>query len=164
MPIRIRPNVMRMHAYPPGKTGEEMRREFGVERIARLGTNENPLGPSPKALAALQEAAANVNLYPDGAVRTLKAAIAAHNGAPESQIVIGNGSDELIRMLGTVLLEGPEDQVIVGDPGFIVYDSVANLAPCELVKVPLNSRFQHDLVAMAARITGRTRIVFIATV
>lgn len=151
-----------MHAYGAGMTADEIRVEFGVERVVRLSTNENPLGPSPKAVEALKLAVASSNLYPDGAARDLKAALSAKFGVPQAQIVIGNGSDELIRMLGTVLLDCPEDEVVVGDPSFIVYDSVAQLVPCRLVKVPLNSKFEHDLPAMARQATERTRIVFLA--
>lgn len=162
MALSIRPNVLKMRPYSPGKPIAELKRELGVEPIYKLASNENPLGPSPKAVAAMKAAAETVNLYPDAATYDLKHALSEHFGIGAEHIFLGNGSDECIRMLGWVLLDGPEDQVVVGDPSFICYDEAAHLAPCELVKVPLDAQQRHDLPAMARAVTERTKIVFIA--
>jgi histidinol-phosphate aminotransferase len=161
MPLPIRPNVQRMHPYSPGKPVSEVRRELGLERVYKLASNENPLGPSPKSVRAVQELALNMHSYPDGAAFDLKQALSARLDIGPDQIFLGNGSDECIRMLGWVLLD-PEDEVIVGDPSFICYDETANLAPCTLIKVPLDANERHDLPAMAAAVTDRTKIIFIA--
>ena len=151
-----------MVPYSPGKPISEVRREFGLEDVVKLASNENPLGPSPLALNAVREAAAAMNLYPDGSSFELVDALSRHFHVPKEQIVVGNGSDELIRMLGWVLLDGPEDEVLVGDPSFICYDETANVVPCRLVKVPLDANYVHDLPAMSSKLSDRTRIVFIA--
>lgn len=151
-----------MVPYSPGKPISEVRREFGLEDVVKLASNENPLGPSPLALEAVREAAHSLHLYPDGASFELVSALSRHFHVPREQIVAGNGSDELIRMLGWVLLDTPEDEVLVGDPSFICYDEAANIVPCRLVKVPLDANYVHDLPAMASKLSDRTRIVFIA--
>ena len=158
----IRPNVLDMHPYSPGKPIEEAQREFGLERVVKLASNENPLGPSPKAVAAVQAGALNMHLYPDASGHALREALSARLGVPFDQIVIGNGSDELIHLLGLVTLGSEEDEIVVGNPSFVRYDAAAQLAPCRLVKVPLDGAFKHDLPAMARAVTERTKLVFVA--
>lgn len=157
----IRPNVLEMHPYSPGKPIEEAQRELGLARVVKLASNENPLGPSPKAVRAVAAAAEQMHLYPDASCHTLRHALAERHGLPFEQIVLGNGSDELIHLLGLALL-GPEDELLVGDPSFVRYDAAAQITPCRLVKVPLDSRFRHDLSAMARAVTHRTKLVFVA--
>src|SRR5436305_6113793 len=96
----IRPNVQRMHAYSPGKPIEELRRELGLERIVKLASNENPWGSSPLAVDAARVAADEMNLYPDGVAYDLRRALSEHYGVPLEQIVAGDGSDELIQLIG----------------------------------------------------------------
>ncbi len=162
MPLPIRPNVSRMVPYSPGKPVSEVQRELGLDEVVKLASNENPLGPSPKALEAVRQAASSMHLYPDGSSFELIQALSQHFQVPKEQIVVGNGSDELIRMLSWVLLDGPQDEVLVGDPSFICYDEAANIVPCRLIKVPLDSNYVHDLPAMSSKLSDRTRIVFIA--
>lgn len=161
MPLPIRPNVRQMVPYSPGKPISEVKREYGLDDVVKLASNENPLGPSPLALAAIRDAATSLHLYPDGGAFDLRTALAERFQVPFEQIVLGNGSDELIRMLGWVLLE-PDSEVVCGDPSFICYDEAAHIVPCPLVKVPLDANYAHDLPAMARAITDKTRIVFIA--
>jgi len=151
-----------MTPYSPGKPISEVKRELGLDTVVKLASNENPLGPSPKAISAVEAAAKDMHLYPDGAAFDLRAAISRKFGLPGDQIVMGNGSDELIHFLGLLLLGSPEDEVIVGDPSFVRYDSAADLAPATLVKVPLDSNQRHDLTAMAARASVHTKLIFIA--
>lgn len=158
----IRPNVLRMVPYAPGKPIEEVKRELGLDRVVKLASNENPLGPSPKAVAAVKAAAERMHIYPDGAAFELKRAISEKFGVPQSRILVGNGSDELLHLLGLLFLGDPDDEVVMGDPSFSRYIAAAELAPCRLVKVPLDSGFRHDLLAMAREVTERTRLVFIA--
>lgn len=158
----IRPNVLGMHAYTPGKPISEVRRELGLDRIIKLASNENPLGPSPKAVAAVKAAAEQMHSYPDANAFDIKAALSAHYGIAADHIFLGNGSDELIHMLGMLFLGSPTDEVVVGDPSFVRYDAAAHLAPCKLVKVPLDADYRHDLKAMAAAVSSQTKLVFIA--
>ena len=104
MSLPIRPNVLGMTPYVPGKPIEEVKRELGLERVIKLASNENPLGPSPKAVAAVKAAAERMHMYPDGASRELKAAISRKFSVPAANIFVGNGSDELIHLLSLILL------------------------------------------------------------
>jgi histidinol-phosphate aminotransferase len=162
MRYSLRPNVLRMRPYSPGKPIDEVKRELGLTEVVKLASNENPFGPSPRAIEAAQRAALTMNLYPDAAAHDLRAALADHLGLPPVQIAIGNGSDELIHLLGLVFLAGPEDAMIVGDPSFVRYDAAAQMADAQLVKVPLDAELRHDVAAMADAVTPATRLVWIA--
>ncbi len=161
MSFPIRPNVLKMRPYSPGKPIDEVKRELGLTDIVKLASNENPFGPSPKALAAIQKAASDIHLYPDASAFELRSAIAKRHGLDLGQVMVGSGSDEIISSLGHILL-GPGTQLIMGDPSFVRYDSSAHLADAELVKVPLDSEWKHDVRAMAEKFTDQTRLVYIA--
>lgn len=158
----VRPNVLRMRPYSPGKPIEEVRRELGLTHIIKLASNENPWGPSPAAAEAIKRATQEMHLYPDGAAYDLRMALSKHYGVPLDQIVAANGSDELIQMLGLVLLGDPEDEVLTCEPSFVRYASAAMLAPCQFRHVPLDSDQRYDLDALGDALTDRTKIVFIA--
>ncbi len=162
MSLRIRPNVLKMEPYSPGKPISEVKRELGLDRVVKLASNENPFGPSPKAVAAVQQAALDMHIYPDGAAHDLKVAISRKFGVSFDQIMVGNGSDELIHILGLVFLGGESDEMMMGDPSFSRYDAAAHLAPSQLVKIPLDSEYRHDLDAMAGAVTPNTRMIWIA--
>ena len=93
MAPKPRPNVLKMHPYSPGKPIDEVKRELGLSEVVKLASNENPLGPSPKAIAAVKAAAEEMHLYPDGAAYDLKQAISAKFGFPIKRVVVGKGSD-----------------------------------------------------------------------
>jgi histidinol-phosphate aminotransferase len=151
-----------MVPYSPGKPIEEVKRELGLTRVVKLASNENPLGPSPKAVQAVTEAAKQMHLYPDGAAHDIRTALASHYNLPYNQILVGNGSDELITLIGRIYLDNPQDELLMGDPSFPRYDAAAELAPAKLVKVPLDSNYVHDLPAMAKALNQNTKLVFIA--
>jgi len=156
----VKEHIRRLKPYVPGKPIEEVEREFGVKDIVKLASNENPLGPSPKAVSAMTNVLDKVNLYPDGSCYHLKKSLASHLKVQEDQVIIGNGSDEIIHYIGiTFLSQG--DQVIQADPSFVRYESAACLSDCECVMVPLKD-YVHDLDAIADRITDKTRLIFIA--
>lgn len=157
----LRSNVLRMEPYSPGKPITEVQRELGLDHVVKLASNENPLGPSPKAVEAVREMASQLHLYPDASGYEIRQAIAKRFDVADSHVMLGNGSDELIHMLGLLFL-GPGDRMVVGDPSFVRYDAAAQLAESELVKVPLDSSFRHDLTAMARRADERTKLIFIA--
>jgi len=161
MAARIRPNVLQMQPYSPGKPAEEVKRELGLDRVVKLASNENPLGPSPKAIAAVQEAAARMHVYPDGAAHNLRTALSEKFGLPAKQILVGNGSDELIHLLGLVLLD-EKSEMMMGDPSFSRYDAAAHLSDSKLVKIPLDANYRHDLTAMAKAVTENTRLIWVA--
>ena len=150
-----------MTPYVPGKPIEEVKRELGLEQVVKLASNENPLGPSPLAVAAVREAASQMHRYPDASGFALKVKLAERYGLEIGNVVLGNGSDELIHLLGLVFLQ-PGDRMVVADPTFVRYAAAAQLASAELVKVPLDSSLCHDLAAMARALTDRTKLVFVA--
>lgn len=154
-----RQTIWRIEPYVPGKPIEEVRQELGIADPIKLASNENPLGPSPRALAALGEWAAEAHRYPDGGCRALKAALAERLGLDPAHFIIGNGSDEVIKMIGESFLQ-PGDEVLFADPTFSEYAYVARLMGATEVRVPL-AGYRHDLEAMAAAITPRTKLIFI---
>lgn len=161
MSTRLRPNVLRMQPYVPGKPVDEVKRELGVDSVVKLASNENPLGPSPKAVAAVREAAASMHVYPDGSAHTVRTKLAEKHGVSPAQVLLGNGSDELIHLLGLVFLE-KGDEMVVADPTFVRYEAAAHLAETTLVRVPLDATLTHDLERMADAVTPRTKLVFVA--
>lgn len=162
MDPQIRPNILAMTPYSPGKPIAEVKRELGLERIVKLASNENPLGPSPKAVEALKKAAEEAHIYPDAATHDFRAAVSAKFKVPSETVIVGNGSDELIHLLGLIFLDSPEDEVIVGHPSFVRYDAAAHLATAKLIQVPLDEEYRHDLPAMARAVTKNTKLLFIA--
>lgn len=162
MGISAHPHVQNLVAYEPGKPVEELAREMGLEPgdIIKLASNENPLGPSPKAVAAMKDALDRAHFYPDGGGWTLRGAIAEQLGVGRENIILGNGSNEIIEFLGHAFLE-PGCEVVTAEHAFAVYTLMAQLFGADTVRVP-DPNFQHDLPAMLAAITPRTRQVFIA--
>ncbi len=158
----IRPNVLRMEPYSPGKPIAEVQREYGIDRVIKLASNENPLGPSPKAVEALVNAAQEAHVYPDGAAHDFRRAASQKVGVPFEQVLVGNGSDELIHLLGLVFLEDSDDEIIVGYPSFVRYDAAAHLVGGKVVQIPLTPDYRHDLPAMLAVVTPNTKLMFIA--
>ena len=149
-------------SYEPGKPIEDVARELGLqpEQIIKLASNENPLGPSPKALAAMQEALLRSNIYPDGGGYYLREAIAKKFGLERSNVMLGCGSNEIIEFIGHAFLrEG--DEIVVARHAFVVYKLMATLFGAKTIEVP-DPNFEHDLDGMLAAITPRTREVFIA--
>lgn len=149
--------------YQPGKPIEDVARELGLgdpEGIIKLASNENALGPSPRAVEAMRKAASRMHIYPDGDNYQLRRALAAKLQVEERQLFIGHGSNEILQLLGHVFLD-PGHNIVVSDHAFIVYKLVAALYQAEVISVPMRS-FTHDLAAMAAAITPATRMVFIA--
>ncbi len=148
--------------YEPGKPIEDVARELGLKPadIVKLASNENPLGPSPKALAAMRDALEHVHFYPDGGGYYLREAIAEKFGLERENVMLGNGSNEIIEFVGHAFLK-PGDEVITAEHAFVVYKLMATLFDARTVEVP-DPGFRHDLDAMAAAITPRTRELFIA--
>ena len=153
-------HIANLRPYVPGKPIEEVKRELGLSDIIQLASNENPLGPSPRALEAFSLTATGVAHYPEGSAPTLRRNVSLAQDMPEDTLVFGNGSDEVLHLLALSFLE-PRDEVVQGDPSFAMYEIYAAQCNAAVVKVPLKN-FTHDLDAMADAITPKTRMVFIA--
>ena len=149
-------------AYEPGKPIDETARELGLDpsQIVKVASNENPLGPSPLAKIAMREALEESHIYPDGGGYRLRSAIAESFGMNLSNVVLGNGSNEIIEFIGHAFLK-PGDEVVTAGHAFAVYSLMAQLFGAKTIEVP-DPGFTHDLDAMLAAITPRTRQVFIA--
>lgn len=161
--LLVSDRISRLIPYQPGKPIDEVKRELGiVGEVIKLASNENPLGPSPKGIAALQAILPTLALYPDGACHALRQAVSEKLAVSPDSLIFGNGSDEVIHMLGLSLLE-EGDEIVVGDPTFVLYEAAATLAGAKTIKVPLTPlEMKHDVAAMAAAITSKTRLVFVA--
>jgi len=157
--IRPQRGLDEIRPYVPGKPIEEVKREYGLEDVIKLASNENPLGPSPKALAALEKTLREVHLYPDGQGYYLRRAIADHLDVAPEQVIIGNGADGVIVQTCLAYLDDG-DEVVVGRSSFPVYDIYTHVMRARLVKVPLKD-YRLDLKGMAEAITDRTKIVFV---
>jgi len=158
--ITVSDNIKSINPYVPGKPLEELERELGITGSIKLASNENPLGPSPKAVAAIKKALEGLNRYPDGSGYYLSQALAKKYGMDISQIMLGNGSNELIELAVRTFVQ-PGDEVVSADPSFVVYKMITQAAGGTNIIVPLKDD-RHDLDAMAGRITLKTKLVFIA--
>lgn len=156
------PTVLTQPVYEPGKPIEDVARELGLDptTIIKLASNENPLGPSPLAAEAARKAISEAQLYPDGGCVRLREKLASRLGVAPAQVVVGNGSNEILELLGHVFLR-PGDEAVMGAPAFAVYKLVSLLFASRPVEVPLVN-FTHDLPAMLKAITPRTKLVFLA--
>lgn len=145
--------------YPPGKPLDELQREYGVTNAIKLASNENPIGPSPKAVLAVQAHLSNLHRYPDGGSYYLKQRLSQLHGIHSENLVIGNGSNEIIELLTRVLIR-PGMEVISSEPSFLVYKKVTQAAGGTNCIVPLKDN-RHDLKAMAQAVSKRTRLIFL---
>jgi len=159
----VKPSVLAQPVYEPGKPIEYVARELGLDPagIIKLASNENPHGPSPRALEAARRALESGELYPDGGCFALRQKLAQVHGLGADQFIVGNGSNEIIELLGHAFL-APGDEVVMGKPAFIVYKLVTLLFGAKAVEVPLVNH-RHDLAALARAITPRTKLVFVAS-
>ena len=162
MPLPINPALAKVPTYQPGRPIEEVARELNLppHEIIKLASNENPLGPSPMALAAVEKSLRQLHLYPDGNAFYLKRRLAEKLGLEPANLILGNGSNEIIEFVGHALLS-PGADVVVSQYCFAVYPMVTQLFGANLITVPANN-YGHDLPGMLRAITPQTRVVFIA--
>lgn len=149
-----------VHSYQPGKPIEELQRELGVRSVVKLASNENALGPSPKAVAAARAVLGNLHRYPDGGCFALRNKLARHLRVSPDQLVFGNGSDELL-VFAVRAFAGKGDEIVIADPTFLIYEIAGQAENAAVVKVPMKD-FHYDLDAMRKAVTARTKLVFIA--
>jgi histidinol-phosphate aminotransferase len=153
-------HIRALDPYKPGKPVEELERELGIEGAVKLASNESPIGPSPKAVAALHAAVESINRYPDGACFSLRSALAERLAVREDQLVFGCGADELLELVAKTFL-GVGDEVVFAWPSFAMYPIVAKGMGAVPVQVPLTEDLVHDLPAMRDAIGERTRVVIV---
>lgn len=153
------PYILAIKPYIPGKPIEDVKRELGLSSVIKLASNENPYPPSKKVIAAMTKAALSVNRYPDGGCFALRQAVARHLKVNENQLIFGNGSDEII-VLAVKAFVNKGDEVIIAKPSFLVYNIASSLAGAKIHEVPLKN-FRYDIPAMKAKLSKRTKIVFI---
>ncbi|HVT73832.1 MAG TPA: histidinol-phosphate transaminase [Lacunisphaera sp.] len=158
------PGILSQPVYEPGRPIEEVARELGLDPagIIKLASNENPFGPSPKAIAAAERALRDAHLYPDGGYYALREKLARKTGLGLDQFVIGDGSNELIELLGHAFL-APGVECVMHQAAFVVYKLVTLMFGARPVEVPLGPGLRQDLPALLAAITPRTRLVFLAS-
>lgn len=155
-----RPAIRALQPYQPGKPVSELQRELGISEIIKLASNENPLGPSARALAAAQAALSELTRYPDGSGFALKAALAERHAVDLDRITLGSGSSELLELIARVLLSA-DDEVIHSQHAFLLYPLITQIAGGRSVVVPAQD-WGHDLDAMAAAVGERTKLIYIA--
>ncbi len=157
--VPIRPHLTQMKPYVPGKPIEELERELGVKNASKIASNENPLGPSPLVFQALQAAQGAIHRYPDGSAHRLTQKLSSYLAVDSSTLMLGNGSNELIVLLGQMTLE-PGAEAVYADKSFVVYPLVTQMMGAVHRVIPL-SNFTHDLPAFGRALNERTRVVFI---
>lgn len=161
---QARPCVQHLAPYQPGKPINELQRELGLTRVVKLASNENPLGPSPKALAALQQAVqgdpVELGRYPDGNGFILKQALSQRFGLSLDSITLGNGSNDVLELVARAFL-GEGDDAIFAEHAFAVYPLAVQAVGARGIAVPAR-HYGHDLPAMAAAITPATKVIFLA--
>src|SRR6266498_5462347 len=159
-PLSLNPALEHLPVYQPGRPIEEVARELGLpaESIVKLASNENPLGPSPAALAAMETILKNLHLYPDGNAFYLKQKLARKLGVEPENLILGNGSNEIIEFVGHALMK-PGVDVVVSQYCFAVYPLVTHLFGANLVIVPAR-HYGHDLPAMLQAVTPNTKVLF----
>lgn len=152
-------NIEELIPYPPGKPIEELEREYGIKGSIKLASNENPLGPSPRAVKAIRDYLSRAQYYPDGSCYYLKRRLAEKLGVAPSNIMLGNGSNEIIELIVRTFLRVGEE-ALISDTSFVVYRLIIKAAGRKLSSVPMKG-FRYDLEAMRRKVTARTKLVLI---
>jgi len=157
-------NIEQLRPYKPGKPIEETERETGVKNPAKMASNENPLGPSSLAVDAIRNAAEEMHYYPDGGCYTLKERLAKHLAQYDVEphnLIIGNGSNEIIEFIIRTFV-APDENIIIGDPSFIIYRLAGISHNREEIAVPLCDDLSYDLNAIAKAVNDKTKVIFLA--
>ncbi|MEN8257523.1 MAG: histidinol-phosphate transaminase [Thermodesulfobacteriota bacterium] len=159
MKLNVSDNIKDLVPYPPGKPLKELEREYGVTDSIKMASNENSLGPSPKAMEAITGCLGNLHRYPDGSCYYLAQAVAENLGVAQEELVFGNGSNEVIDFLVRAFV-CPGDEVITSHPSFLVYQTMVQAQDGVNIVVPLKD-MGHDLDTIATKITPRTKLIFL---
>lgn len=156
----IRKSVLGVSPYVAGKPIEETKRQLGLKKVIKLASNENPLGPSPKAISAMKKCFCGVNRYPDSQSYYLKKRLAMYFGLDPANFALGNGSDELIDVIIKTLVE-PDENIVTSDTTFLEYAIIARILDRKVKKAALRY-FKYDLGAMLKLVDKKTKLIFIA--
>jgi histidinol-phosphate aminotransferase len=157
--VPLRKNLMVIQPYVPGKPIEELERELGISNAIKIASNENPIGPSPKVIEALEKQLTQISRYPDGAAHNLTQALSQHLSVNANQVMLGHGSNEILILLAEMVLN-PGDEVLFADKSFVVYPLATQLFEGKSKVIPLKD-FTHDMAVFANAVTTRTKLVFI---
>lgn len=160
--IRPRSVLSRMKPYSPGKPIWEVQRELGIEKVTKLASNENPLGPSPLALTAIQSYLTDIHRYPDADTVDLRGAIAEKLQFSPDEVLVTNGADELITLISETFLD-PGDEIIVPSPTFSEYEFGSNLMDARVVQVPLREDYRYNVDDILAAVTEQTKLLYICS-
>lgn len=155
------PTIESLRPYEGGKPVEELARELGISDAVKLASNENPLGPSPRAVEAARRALVDSHRYPDGAAFTLREKLAQKHGVSRDEILLGCGSNELLDLAVRTFCT-PAHHIVFAEPAFVVYRIAALASGVPFSDVPLTPGLVHDLPAMAAAVKPETRLMFVA--
>ena len=158
----VGPHIESLKPYVPGKPIEELERELGIANPIKLASNENPLGPSPKAVEAMRAAVEKNHFYPDGAAFSMRAAIAAFHGVSPEEVITGNGSNELLTMAVRTFCESGQDQAVLSKYSFAAYGIISQSHNVEIRWAEMAPGLKFDLEAMLSAVDEETKIVFVA--
>ncbi|MFN4196772.1 MAG: histidinol-phosphate transaminase [Caldimicrobium sp.] len=159
--MKEKPWLKNLTPYPPGKTIEEIKKEIKITGpFYKLNSNENPLGPSPKVIKALENALNEIHLYPEASYFTLRKAIAEKWGLSPEEVILGNGSNEVLEFLYKAYLNRG-DQIIISYPSFLMYKKFAEIYGIKYKKIPLRKDLKHDLKKIKSSLTARIKAIFI---
>lgn len=156
----LRPHLKAVNVYVPGKPLEELQRQYGVSDAVKMASNENALGPSPKAQAAIKKALRRMHRYPEGGCHYLRIKLAARLKVAEDQLIFGNGSDEVL-VLAARAFGGPGTEAVLAKPTFPVYEIACQAEEITVRSVPVREDLRYDLDAMARAVSARTRLVYL---
>lgn len=155
----FRNELSKIIPYVPGKPIEEVKKELGIEEVEKLASNENPLGPSPKAIEAIKKEVENIHIYPDATAMTLRKAIAEKHGLNYANVVVGNGGEQVLQMIAqTFINEG--DEAIMATTTFGMYGSSVSHMGGVPVKLPLKD-YKHDLEGFINKINEKTKLIYV---
>ncbi len=155
-----RKEILNIQVYKPGRSISQIQREFRLKEVIKLASNENPLGPSPKAISAIKKNLSNLNRYPDGSCFHLKERLSKKLNLKSYNFIISNGSDEIINLILKAFLNKGEE-VIISKPTFLIYKICSEISGAKIKFIPLKN-FRYDLEAMKKAITKKTKIIFVA--
>src|SRR5680860_483063 len=155
-----RKEIRDLPLYVPGKPIDEVKRELGLTEIIKLASNENPWGPSPQAIIAMQGAVGDIHRYPDAGAFTLKRALGDSYGLSTNHFLLGNGSEEIVQMIAKAFFR-PGEEILMGKPSFPRYETVSRLMGAIPVELPLEEGY-YPLQGILSRITAKTRAIFIS--
>ncbi|HAQ07205.1 MAG TPA: histidinol-phosphate transaminase, partial [Bacillus bacterium] len=159
--MRWKEQLLELKPYQPGKSINEVKRQYGLTEIVKLASNENPFGSSAKVLAEVVEHTGKFSLYPDGYATDLRQKLAEHLAVNPEQLILGNGSDEIIQMISRALLS-PETNSVMAAPTFPQYKHNGIIEGCEVREIPLKDG-AHDLEGMASAIDEKTSVVWLCS-